>query len=774
MNINRPTVFWQSDPVAPNETLVVSGDHFSEDSVVSLAKLNKNNELGKWIEIKPLETAINSIKAVIPDKWESGIYAMRIKCGKLRSQTVYVNAVNAWWMQGDEGVNTASVGGWLRLFGPCVHLDDKCSVTLTQEKVSKTLEAKGNSQFDLGVTIPQDISPGMYDVQVNNGYGQLDQTYGSVEIRPARVVNPRLYNVVSQGADPTGKKDCTLQIVQAMERLTAMGGGVIYFPRGRYRIDSILRSGTFIETSLKINPGITLRGEGKELVNLWWTDHETPLPSLIEGSSDFAIEDISIYVQGKHSTIITGESNVRINNVCIRANCYYMTNNYGKSHHKRVIEGEASTGSTFHFIGNNIHITNCDVYTSRPVFDMKHCRGMYLANNTSVAHNMFFFAGCSEVIFENNQHMGCDLTAGGSNVAMHMGATIARNTYIANNKISHLYGGDHEAMTHDGHATGYLGKVKNVKGTQLALHGKPFPKSKAKGSMADLYETALFILDGRGKGQYRFLKEYKGSQITIDRPWDVDPDETSLITISGYNGRNLYLNNTYHDTGTPVQLYPPNCECIVAGNKMYRTSNMNSLGKLGKHRDYDFVRVEMSWYNQFLDNHYVIGNGWGGGGTEIDRWIGGDTCLNIWGWHVFYYEQDGHLYDRFLTAEQLQETLKEKKPRDNSLPLSIFQIIRRHKVDNNSSIRVRGVVEDVLIENCQINNSFKGIKVEAQISYQQPQDIGQLFDYEPAVTDESSILTFLKPQRVLLRHNTFKHVDEPYLGNMIQEAHIVE
>ena len=108
------------------------------------------------------------------------------------------------------------------------------------------------------------------------------------------------------------------------------------------------------------------------------------------------------------------------------------------------------------------------------------------------------------------------------------------------------------------------------------------------------------------------------------------------------------------------------------------------------------------------------------------------------------------------------------------MPLSIFQIIRRHKVDNNSSIRIRGVVEDVLIEDCQINNSFKGIKVEAQISYQQPVDIGQLFDYEPSDLDDSSILTFLKPQRVLLRKNAFKQVDEPYLGNMINEIRIVE
>ena len=43
-------------------------------------------------------------------------------------------------------------------------------------------------------------------------------------------------------------KDCTLAIVQAFERAHGMkGGGIVFLPRGRYRVDSILRSGTALK-----------------------------------------------------------------------------------------------------------------------------------------------------------------------------------------------------------------------------------------------------------------------------------------------------------------------------------------------------------------------------------------------------------------------------------------------------------------------------------------------------------------------------------------------
>jgi len=47
---------------------------------------------------------------------------------------------------------------------------------------------------------------------------------------------------------------------------------------------------------------VTLRGEGLHLVSLWWPDQKDPLPTLIEGSSDFGVEDLSIFTQGGIAT----------------------------------------------------------------------------------------------------------------------------------------------------------------------------------------------------------------------------------------------------------------------------------------------------------------------------------------------------------------------------------------------------------------------------------------------------------------------------------------
>ena len=379
------------------------------------------------------------------------------------------------------------------------------------------------------------------------------------------------------------------------------------------------------------------------------------------------------------------------------------------------------------------------------------------------------------MIFEHNENTGSDLSAGGNNIGLHMGASVARNIYYANNHSSHLYGGDHEAFTLDGHATAFFGKVREVTATSFHLDGKTFLGEKVKGGMTDMHGTSAFIIDGTGAGQYRWLAHYDGNQITVDREWDLLPDETSLVTISGFNGRHLFINNTATDTGTLIQLYPPNCECILSGNRSVRASNINSLGKLGKIRDSAFVRVEPSWYNQFLDNHVVTGNTWGGGSTQIDRWIGGECTLNVWGWEVFYYVgPHGEDQEEFLTPEMLKAITGETKLRAGSIPISRFQIVRRHRVDNNSSIRIHGCVADVLIEACDLKLSHKGIRIDQEMNYEQPRDIGQLFDFDPEPGPNHQPIPFLAPEGVLIRNNRFFEVQIPYSGTALAEALVVE
>ena len=777
-----PAIFWHSDPVGPNETLVIAGGNFAPDAVVELCAV-PGGDLGEraWTAVKPLQANATSLKALIPAAWPTGIYACRVKQGEQLSKTVFVNAPDVWWKQGDEGVDRSRQGGWLRILGKCLDFEGTATVSLAAAggaNEGTVLELEDASCFSLKAKIPVGLAPGSYRVLVSNGKGGNAgfRDAGQLEALPVKEAPRATVNVLDLGADPTGMRDCTLAIVQAIERLSMIGGGVVYFPRGRYRIDAILRSGTWIKSALFIPENITLRGDGPDLVSLWWPDQERALPTLIDGRNDFAIENLSIFTQGYHSTIITGSSNVRIRNVRIRANYYYMTNNDGGSHHERAITQpkNATVGPSILLWGDNNQVTDCDILHLACAFDLRLGRGNLIANNTVRAHNMHAFNGPCEMIVENNTNTGNDMSAGGNNVGLHMGASVARNVYYANNSSSHLYGGDHEAFTLDGHATAFLGRVREVEGTRFVIEGKTFFGDKAKGAMADMHSSAAFIIDGTGAGQYRWLTHYEGNQVTIDREWDIPPDATSLVTIGGFNGRHLFINNTATDTGTIIQLYPPNCECILSGNRSIRASNSNSLGKLGKIRDTDFVRVEPSWYHQFLDNHVVTGNTWGGGSTQIDRWIGGECTLNIWGWEVFYYSIEGRDQEVFLTPEILNIITGETKPRTRSFPISRFQIIRRHRVDNNSSIRIHGAVAEVLIEGCDLNCARKGIRIDQEMNYEQPQNIGQLFDFDPEPGPTSRPLPFLAPEGVLLRNNRFRDVQIPYSGTALGEALMVD
>lgn len=775
---NTPAVIWFSNQVKPDETLVINGDSFTPETKVKLTRL-LDSDGGEASEqyVTPLDVSEQSLKVVIPAEWQPGVYTCAIENTDECFTEFFVNQPEIWWQQGDSGVDSATQGGWLRFQGNCLCFDKMPVVELISDNKVISLEVTDRSMYSVQTAIPDDLEPGVYQIKFSNGYGGQTAivSIDDIEIRAKSEKEPMIVDVTDYGADTTGKKDCTLSIIQAIEYLGNFGGGVIYFPAGRYRIDSILRSGVFIKTPLKIPDNVTLRGESMELVSLWWPDQDEPLPSLIEGSNNFTIEELTIYTQGKHSSIITGESNVTINRVRIRVNCYYMTNNNGKEHHKRVVDvdfGDTKLGAAFVIWGSNLKITNCDIYTSNICFSVNHCHGAYLANNKVMAKNFFFFSGCSELIFENNSFIGNQLTAGGSNIALHFGATVCRHSYIGHNTIQHIYGGDHEAFTLDGHGNCYLGAVKNVHGNTLDIVENWQPVVGAKENMRNIYGTAMFIIEGKGRGQYRWLQKYDGKHVTLDEPWKIEPDETSIVSVGKFNGRHLIIGNKMCDTGTAVQLYPPNFECIVAENKTYRASNINSLSCLKKDRVNGSVKVEPSWYNQFIDNEIVEGNCWGGGCTEVDRWLGGETCLNIWAQQFDYYtDEKGSGQGGFISPEIVRDAvLKEDKLRQISIALSLFTIVRRHKIHNNSSIRIRSRVHETLIEGCCLSNSECGIRIDSEIDFEMPKDLGQLFDFDP---EDVNVLKFLSPDQILLRNNKFENVKKEYCGNAVDRSRIV-
>ena len=771
----NPVILWHSDPVGPDETVVIQGEDFSSDAVVELSAIPDAGAESepKWEKVSPLQSCAQSLKAVVPAGYAPGLYRCRVSEKQSASNEVVLNEPDIWWIQGDEGQTSARSGGWLRVFGKCLSLGGVSQVTLGSPKAEKiVLSLAQSSGYSLSAEIPAALAPGTYQVLVHNGAGGDAgwRRAADLEVLGAPLAAPTSVNVLDFGADPSGRKDCTLAIVQAFERLSGLNGGVLYFPRGRYRIDSTLRSGMWISHPLKVPPGVTLRGEGMHLVSLWWPDQKEPLATLIEGSSDFGVEDLSIFTQGRHRNIISGESNARIRRVRIRANCYYMTGHNGRAHHGRGVN-EAPQGTALEFSGSNIEISDCDIYHSAAAFSLKHVRGGRVVNNTVRAGNMVFISGGSAIIFENNSFEGNQLTAGGNNIALHFGASSCRHVYYAHNRVAHIYGGDHEALTFDGHGTAYIGKVRKVDGTEVILASSPvLGPDGIRDNMVSMDDTTLYVLSGRGAGQYRDIVSYSDRNLKIDRAWLVEPDESSVVSIGGFNGRHLIIGNEAVDAGTLVQLYPPNCECIVAENRGIHSGGISSLSKLGRNESSRFQRVEPSWFNQFLDNHTVWGNAWGGGETEIDRWLGGEGYLNIWGWQVaFTVDTDGHDQDRSLTQDDVAKLLDAPSDSVSCIPLSRGQIVRRHLIDNNSSIRIRGAVVDVLIEKCVIKDSHRGIRVDSQPQKEHTEDLDMLyFEPEPEQPAPGKPQPFLSPKGVLLRKNEMHHVSIPFSGTALE------
>jgi hypothetical protein len=70
--------------------------------------------------------------------------------------------------------------------------------------------------------------------------------------------------VKDHGADPTGNKDATGALNEAIAAAVKAGGGVVYLPKGTYRCDGQV----MINTS-----GIVLRGDGPTQTRVYFTKH---------------------------------------------------------------------------------------------------------------------------------------------------------------------------------------------------------------------------------------------------------------------------------------------------------------------------------------------------------------------------------------------------------------------------------------------------------------------------------------------------------------------
>jgi len=712
-----PVVFWHSDPVSPGETVLLVGDDL-DGSTVQVRRMDDTDpysevvELG-WRDAGPVAPVLQpcgqSLKFVIPRTLEPGVYAYRVH-NERGACDGRINAPAAWWLQGDGGT-FATPGGWLRVFGKNLGWPDSDTDYATSVWLQGPREVHLQAVADCYAAraeLPADLPVGDYHVVLHSGLGGREAWSNSLRITvrmPAQW--PRtVYNVLQFGADGTGTRDDTGAIQAALDRARLAGGGIVYLPRGRYHV-----TGTLEVPRLTV-----LRGESEELVALFWPDADTPPDALIRGTNSFSVENLTLYATRHVHGIVSDQAqpnagNVSLYRVRMRLDAYRGHLTADEVNARFVATQRHMGGDCIRLGGRDIRVTDCDLYGSGRALYLSKTRGGLIAGNRF--HNgrsgWYCISGSDGLVFEDNQIIGADLMATGGGLNCLDGSSYSQCVYYARNRLSLMHGWDREAMTSDAGGGLYIGAVASVEGERVTL-----PLSPEVGKR-DWSGAGFYIHDGKGAGQYRRIVSIEGPAVTLDAPFDAEPDADSLVSITMLQRHYLVVGNQFSDCGIATQFYGISIEHIVAGNTCARGGGFQAIGK--PYGGYDKPPLENpcqqpSWFCQFLGNTISEGNIYRSGANNSILSAG--SVIGIYGWPL---------------------------TKDWKWPYNVGGIVRGNRLQNNARVHVGGSgnalpsVRDVIVEGNSIAATDVGVQVDR-------------------ATD-----------RVLVRGNRFSDVAQPLSGD---------
>jgi len=689
-----PVVFWASDPVRPDDTVLVTGSGFGAAPRVWLAPLTRGvsgqvsagepawpgDRKARALDVQ--QGSDESLKVTLPADLAPGAWLCRVEdtAGGTASAPFRLNCPTVYWLQGDQGAAQGAPGGWLRLFGRCLGGvgDAAGAVALVAAAGGKQvrLEPELATLWEVRCRLPAGLAAGTWQVLVHNGWGEAAgwTAAGALTIATPAPWPTQVFNVRDYGASGLGDYGDLAGIQAALTEAEKAGGGVVYLPRGRYLFEGTLRL-----------PRLTvLRGDGRELTALCWPDTEEPA-TLVEGSDHFGVENITLYasnyVHGIAADVrspAAGHTFVR--NVCLRAVLYYghLKPEEVDQRFRASLKLSTGGGDSLRLGGECVEVSDCDIYGSGRSFYLLNVRGGVVRNNRfyNGRWGWYCITGADGLIYEDNVLQGADLmsTGGGLNC---LGSISSRNVFYARNRIALCHGWDREAMTSDAGGEAFYGPVAAVHGRQLVLGGKPEWRGTARWRGG-----AVFILGGRGMGQHRRIVEVGPAEttVTLEREWDVAPDASSVVTVTMLQENYLFVGNAFEDAGIALQYYGTSINHVADGNTSRRAGGFYNSGRW-------YHGYQPSWYCQFLANEILDGNGYRFGPNNA-------TACGA----------------SFLGTLGCQRG-------DNMAPLAYASVHRRNVLHNNARILLNGYnpqrpgVRDVIVEHNRIENTEVAFEV---------------------------------------------------------------
>ena len=678
----NPAVVWWSAPVAPGELVQVHGGAWGAHPLVEVTELQNRAsktpapasipDFKKAVRVLPVKVTETGVCFEYPADLAAGLAACRIVSDAgAASEPFVLNAPEVWWLHGDQG-ETASPGGWLRLFGRSLDRSGQARVVLTSAAGNRTIELPLTKKdvWSLDAALPADLPDATYNAFVHNGSGGKDgwREAGRIVIKPQQEVwKSDRFDVTAFGALPNDGLDDTLALQAALAKAATNGGGIVYLPRGRFQC-----TGT-----LQIPERTLLRGESRETTELYWPDCEEPPENLIEGTSSFGIEDLFIH-SGKYRNgiVCKNESagkhelaggtrledatahDITLRRVRLKLLIdQYLIKNTEEYEKRAYLRGTGLVIRDARFV----RVEDCDIFCSKEgsttlyfVLEAEHLR----IADCRINGSGWAVVGGDKVIFENNDAYNCTYSI----------APVCRNLFWSNNRQHDLFTNNRESITHDGARTAFRGLVRaQCEGTRMPLD---FGSEKPSYRYGPAYWIGqdIQLVEGRGAGQTRTITALTNDVAIIDRPWSIKPDATSLFVVAAERRHLLYVDNDTQDSSIAIQLYGGLTDGVLARNRCARSGGFLGFGM-------DYHGIIPLWFVQYLDNQIMEGNGYRGPHNDIPP----------------------------------KDSVMEILDHGNNLTLTRSCVIRRGILHSNA--RVAMTSANGIIENCTVKNADIGLSV---------------------------------------------------------------
>ncbi len=775
-----PAVIWASDPVRAGETVLVRGDDFGDAARVDVC-LTRNGVPGPWQPAPVLQQTSTTLKFSLPTDIGDGIVSFTIGNRGESSAPALLNAPKIWWFQGD-ATESATPGGWLRLFGLNLALHPGAELVLGQGAEALKLTPEAVDEFSVRVALPANLPLGEYTISFVNGlpHPAARVAVGKIQINARPTVPSGSFDAVKFGATPAepayfqyttamfaeGQVDSADAIQKALDAAGAAGGGVVTLPRGVF----------ILSRGLTIPLHVTLRGTGadqtvlsyvddflpreKRLKKLYWgaLQYETikgpdnpPHPFLMRGEGHFTVEDLAIYainhqagIQSELPQYSPNAGHVTIRRVIMRLD-RFINNEKTDRHYSNTEEvylarwrDKRRTGA-IDVGGPNIQITDCDIYSSLQVLMLNGSSGYIARNHFSAVprHWTVFGRRTEKIIFEDN-----DCSDGGVSLnSVHDMVTndgktripsiYSRDIYIARNTMKDSYRGDRDGgFNSDFHAPVgiYTGTISQCEGLNLEL-----PRAPDDPAFATKWAGAVVVvMEGKGAGQYRSLVGGADKTLQVDRAWDVPLDQTSFISVCKALDHVIVVDNETRDAGNAVLFWCGGIEVVAARNKSIRGGAIQQITISYEGQFLPGLRT------QFFDNTITQGITWGA------------SFIFPRGSNIGTVTYPPVYHDRTLQADK---GLPVTAP-DYYGPMALDQVFRRNTIANNGRFIVGGNVQNVLFEAGNVSNADVGVEVSSRG--------GRWADFLVG-----------GPADILISKNRFKNVTKSYGGDRLNEAVIV-